>query len=372
MEKMKTRLFITMAAAAMLLGAASATSLLWPGTAHAQEETAKDKANLAQAEEHYKAAEVLYRLSKFKDALEQYTAAYKLIRSANLLFNMAQCYRMLGQMDDALFHFKSFRDDYRREHGDQLPPNIEEVERLILQLKAKKVLDKEKGRLAEQVKKEQARRKEQLAREEKLRKEQLSREDKHRTDLKEIIKLQQNQTKKKPPKGQLVISLLDVDGAQVIVDSVPRAVAPVIKPIPLKPGKYRLQVKANGYLDHVVAIEIKDKEQTSVAVTLRPLPKKSRFWLASTISCLALALGAEAMAVAFTFKADEHYRNTPPYDQDVTLMYVGHGMAGAFGAAAITSLVLYLRSDRVEEPPPVSVGFSPLPGGGAVSGGFRF
>ena len=48
------------------------------------------------------------------------------------------------------------------------------------------------------------------------------------------------------------------------------------------------------------------------------------------------------------------------------------GWSRGFGAAAITSLVLYLRSDRVEEPPPVSVGFSPLPGGGAVSGGFRF
>ena len=364
--------------------------VVFPGAALAQKkaedlavEKIQKQARMAQAKEHYKAAEVLYRLGKFKEALEQYKAAYKLINSANLLFNMAQCYRMMGQVDDALFHFRSFRDDYRRDNDDRLPPNIEEVERLIVELKAKKViaedraiaaekLRQEKERSKEKLTLEQQRRKETLAREEKLRKEQLAREDKHRSDLKEIIK--HTTTKKRVPMGNLVITQLDVDGAQVIVDSVPRAVAPVIKPIPLKPGKYRVQIRAAGYLDAVTAVEIKDLEDTPILVIMKPRPSKSRLWLASTITCFVLAAGAEAMGLVFMFEADKHYKDSPAFKDDTTLMYVGHGLAGGLGALAITSLVLYLTSDRVgEETSSVtSAGVTPLPGGAAFTGGFRF
>ena len=64
---------------------------------------------------------------------------------------------------------------------------------------------------------------------------------------------------------------------------------------------------------------------------------------------------------------------TVPHDQDMTLMYVGHGLAGGLAAAGITSLVLYMLSDRLDDPIPGAVGFGPAPGGGAVlSGGIRF
>jgi hypothetical protein len=178
--------------------------------------------------------------------------------------------------------------------------------------------------------------------------------------------------KKKPPQGFLLISKLDVDGAQVLVDSVPRAVAPVIKPIPLKPGRYRLQVKARGYLEFVMAIEIKDREDTAVSVTLRPVPKKSRLWLASTITCFLLAAGAEAMAVFYTFEADSKYKGSPANADAKTMMYVGHGVAGGLAAMGVTSMVLYLLSGKVEQPASTSLGLMPLRGGAAVTGGFRF
>ncbi len=334
---------------------------------------AEDKKALAQAEEHYKAAEVLYRLGKFKDALEQYRAAYKLLNSPNLLFNMAQCFRMLGQVDDALFHYQSFRDDYRRDNNDQLPPNIEEVEKLIIQLKAKKVIAEQKQRHEEALLEKQKREREERERVERLRQEQLAREDKHRKDLKEIIKEQQIQAKKKPPQGRLLISGLNVRGARVLVDSVPRAIAPVLKPLILKPGKYRLEITASGYVDYVRGIEIKDKKDTRLEVQMQPKPEKNKLWLASTITCFVLAAGAEALAIVSMFNAEEHYKGTPPHDQDMTLMYVGHGLAGGLAAAGITSLVLYMLSDRLDDPIPGAVGFGPAPGGGAVlSGGIRF
>jgi len=377
---------VTLATLLLLTGFTAAA--LAPGAALAQKkpedlavEKIKKQALLAQAKEHFKAAEVLYRLGKFQEALEQYKAAYKLINSPNLLYNMAQCYRMLGQIDDALFHLRSFRDDYRRDNDNRLPANIEEVERLIVQLKAKKVIQEQKKLSAErerelkergkeQLTMEQRRRQEERAREEKLRKEQLKREDLHRSDLKEIIKVT---AKKRVPMGNLVITQLDVDGAQVIVDSVPRAVAPVIKPIPLKPGKYKVVVKARGYLDVMTSVEIKDLEDTPILVIMKEVPRKSRFWLASTITCFILAAGAEAMGLVFMFEADKHYKDTPAFEDDTTMMYVGHGLAGGLGAMAITSLVLYLVSGPGEEAlPPVSAGFTPVTGGGAFTGGFRF
>ena len=149
--------------------------------------------------------------------------------------------------------------------------------------------------------------------------------------------------------------------------------APVIKPIPLKPGKYKVVIKARGYLDATFHVTIKDLEDTPILVIMKETPKKSRLWLASTITCFILAAGAEAMGLVYMFEADKHFKDTPAFKDDTTMMYVGHGLAGGLGAMAITSLVLYLVSGQEgEPPPPATAGFMPVTGGAAFTGGFRF
>jgi hypothetical protein len=93
------------------------------------------------------------------------------------------------------------------------------------------------------------------------------------------------------------------------------------------------------------------------------------------ITSLALAAGAEAMAWYFFTEANKHYEGTDPFEEDKTMVTVGHGLAGGMAAVAVTSLVLYIMSGEVEQEPaptPAAAGLVPLPGGGVAVGTIRF
>jgi tetratricopeptide (TPR) repeat protein len=63
------------------------------------------------AREHTKVAAQHYKLGRFRDALDEYSKAYELVPAAPLLFNIAQCWRNLGNHERAVF----FLEGYLRE-----------------------------------------------------------------------------------------------------------------------------------------------------------------------------------------------------------------------------------------------------------------
>ena len=81
---------------------------------------------------HYERGEKLFALGKFDEALEEYQTAFDAKPLPGFLYNIGQCYRNLGDNEQAIFSFKKYL---------KLEPeaaNKEAVERLIEELEEKK------------------------------------------------------------------------------------------------------------------------------------------------------------------------------------------------------------------------------------------
>jgi len=84
------------------------------------------------ARRHFERGEKLFALGRFDDALEEYQTAFDAKPLPGFLYNIGQCYRNLGDYDQAIFSFKKYLK------LDPDAPNREAVERLIEELEAKK------------------------------------------------------------------------------------------------------------------------------------------------------------------------------------------------------------------------------------------
>jgi tetratricopeptide (TPR) repeat protein len=101
-------------------------------TAHAA--PAKDRAAKAaeqKAKKHFEDAEAHYKVRDYEEALAGYREAYLLSKQPVLLFNIAQCYRLLGRYEEARSSYRTFL----REAPDH--PVRPEVERLIAEVEAR-------------------------------------------------------------------------------------------------------------------------------------------------------------------------------------------------------------------------------------------
>ncbi|MHB8417689.1 MAG: tetratricopeptide repeat protein [Myxococcales bacterium] len=105
----------------------------------------------AAARERFRAAQEAYHEGRFDEALKLYQAAYDLRPVPGLLFDIAQCHRQLGHLDQALFL-------YRRLLAH--PPrtvDLEMVRRLIGQTEQAKRDAAERARLEKEIELERAR-----------------------------------------------------------------------------------------------------------------------------------------------------------------------------------------------------------------------
>jgi tetratricopeptide (TPR) repeat protein len=101
-------------------------------TAHA------DDAATRSAKKHYLKGEKLFALGKFDKALDEYQQAFDAKPLPDFLYNIGQCYRNLGDLDQAIFSFKKYL---------QLSPEAsdrDKVDKLIAELQQK--LDEEQSK----------------------------------------------------------------------------------------------------------------------------------------------------------------------------------------------------------------------------------
>lgn len=92
---------------------------------------AEDAATKA-AKRYFTKGEKLFALGRFDEALEQYEKAFESKPLPGFLFNIAQCHRNLGNIDQAIFSYRK----YLRESPDA--ENREAVERQIEELEEEK------------------------------------------------------------------------------------------------------------------------------------------------------------------------------------------------------------------------------------------
>lgn len=98
-----------------------------PRPVHAE----RDDASTRAAKKHYDKGEKLFALGRFDAALEEYQKAFDAKPVPAFLFNIGQCYRNLGDFEQAVFSYKKFLK------LDPEAPNRERVEKLIEDLEEK-------------------------------------------------------------------------------------------------------------------------------------------------------------------------------------------------------------------------------------------
>lgn len=84
------------------------------------------------AKRHFERGEKLFALGKFDEALDEYQKAFDAKPIPDFLFNIGQCYRNLGDYNQAIFSFKK----YLKLEPDA--PDREKVEKLIGDLEEKR------------------------------------------------------------------------------------------------------------------------------------------------------------------------------------------------------------------------------------------
>src|SRR6202012_3597747 len=92
----------------------------------------REDAPTRAAKRHYERGEKLFALGKSDKALDEYQQAFDAKPLPDFLYNIGQCYRNLGDLDQAIFSFKKYL---------QLAPDAsdrDKVEKLISGLEEKR------------------------------------------------------------------------------------------------------------------------------------------------------------------------------------------------------------------------------------------
>jgi tetratricopeptide (TPR) repeat protein len=84
------------------------------------------------AKRYFAKGEKLFALGQFSEALEQYQLAFDAKPIPGFLFNIGQCYRNLGDLDQSIFSFRKYLT------LDPNAPNKDSVQHLIDELEEKK------------------------------------------------------------------------------------------------------------------------------------------------------------------------------------------------------------------------------------------
>ncbi len=81
------------------------------------------------AQKHFEEAQKLFSLGRFEQALDEYQDAYDAKPLGDFLYNIAQCYRNLGDYDQAIFSFKKYlKEKPDAEDRTQVEKFIDELE----------------------------------------------------------------------------------------------------------------------------------------------------------------------------------------------------------------------------------------------------
>jgi tetratricopeptide (TPR) repeat protein len=106
----------------MMKGSAGALVLLLAVAAHAQ------PSETEQLRKHFEDGSKAFNLGEFKRAVDEYKAAYNIRPDPVFLYNIAQAYRLDGNLQQALFFYKSYLTNSPK------APNRREVEGRIHEL----------------------------------------------------------------------------------------------------------------------------------------------------------------------------------------------------------------------------------------------
>jgi tetratricopeptide (TPR) repeat protein len=113
----------------LLIGSAQAAS---KKSAQKSKEEAREKAS-----ELFSKSKAYYNIHEYQKALDGFKEAYILSQESVLLLNMGQCYRYLGQYQDAIVSYQTFlQEDPATPYASNVDALIQEMQQKLVELKA--------------------------------------------------------------------------------------------------------------------------------------------------------------------------------------------------------------------------------------------
>jgi PEGA domain/Tetratricopeptide repeat len=190
-----------------------------------------------QARRHLKAGGVLYDLGYYKEAIEELDAAYKLAPLSAFFYNLGLAYRRVGNPSKAKEYFTRFIEEQK--NGKEPPKEelLKDTEQQIIELDTLLAASEDQTLLSKEV--------------------ALTKEEKKR-GLKKLLD---------PKKGMLVVTSKQ-SPVRLILNG--GAVAGGLTPYVdyLNPGKYVLEISADGYEPYVQEVIIDPKKPQVVVANL--------------------------------------------------------------------------------------------------------
>lgn len=256
---------------------------------------AEEPDSRARAKALVKSGDTHYRMLRFKQALADYQAAFKLKDHPAILFNIAQSYRQLKEYEEARLSYKLFLSDWRKKFPDKPPPYEEEVKAHIERL----------AKLIESQKKAQA----------------------------------PQPVEAKP--AHLELEGLR-EGMRILVDGNSRQTGPALE---LTPGSHRVRVELDGYAPWEREVQLASGRMHTEQVALRLRDHRTP-WLVASVCLTAAAAGMMGMGVAYNVRHNRYISDTPEADEQKKLSVIGYATAGGIAAAATASWIIYLLHRR--------------------------
>jgi tetratricopeptide (TPR) repeat protein len=260
---------------------------------------------LARAKNHFVEGQTAYRLGQFRQALAQYEAALKLDPRPHFNFNIAQCYRNMGDHRKALFHYRLYLSSWEQYKPGTAVPYGDEVLGHVKRLET---------RLAE-----------------------LERAGRGGANP--------DPTKTAGTLGQILIQGVP-QGAQVWINGALRGEGPLVAALELSSGDHELRVHASGYLPWRRRVRIESGKVHRQAIDLLPLPKRSTLWLGLSIATTALTAGFLGMGIGLNVQHNNQVRDTEEWVRSGHASVAGYVLGGILAAGSAVAWWLYVRSGQ--------------------------
>lgn len=115
-----------------LLGTAQTKPKKKPTPAASQPVAVAPEGDFAKAKALFERGEAFYKLGEYEKALAEYREAYLVSKAPLLLLNIAQCYRYLGEYEEAKHNYEAFvREDPTSPYRKEMDNKIAEMETIL-------------------------------------------------------------------------------------------------------------------------------------------------------------------------------------------------------------------------------------------------
>jgi len=231
-----------------------------------------------------------FREHQYREAIQSFELAARLVPSADLQYNIARAHEELSELDQAITHYQN----YLRDRVD--PPDRAELEAHI-------------ERLREQAEAQRAR------------------------------------ARDRPTSGTLRLTA-NRDGADVRLDGEPAGASPWEEPRQVEPGRHALNVDREGYIPFRSEVSVERGLTTAAYADLVPETRYEAQRSDPIFSWIVWGLGVGALGVSIGLGVVALDEQGTDFDNALTLAAWSDGMLGAAVGLGVVGLILWFVEGR--------------------------